>query len=170
MKKIVLGICAFAMLLAGCSKSGDVVMKVGDVEVKNEYIRYFEDVFNGSTGGTVSEEVTEQAKETALMYAEYGALGHAMKLDVKEEYNKLISEITGSMGSVKEIRERLGISNELFEFVMYGDAYRNILIEQCKNENNITDETIDTYFKENFWRAKHLLISTQDKTEESKEQ
>ncbi len=166
MKKFVLGICALAMVLTGCSKSGDVMMKVGDVEVKNEYIRYFEDVFNGETGGTVSDEITERAKETAMMYAEFGALGHAMKLDVKEEYDKLIADITGSMGSVKEIRERLGISNELFEFVMYGDAYRNILIEQCKTENNISEEAIDTYFKENYWRAKHLLLTTQDKTEE----
>ncbi len=166
MKKLVLGICAFAMLLTGCSADSDLVMKVGDVEVKNEYVRYFEDAFNGETGGTVSEEVSESARETARMYAEFGALGHAMKLDVDEEYNKLIDDITSSMGSVDEIKKKLEISNELFEFVMYGDAYRNILIEQCKNENNISEETYDTYFRENYWRAKHLLLTTQDKTED----
>ncbi len=166
MKKLVLGILAIAMLLTGCSNSGKVVMKVGDVEVKEEYIRYFEDAFNGQTGGTVSEAVTENAKKTAQMYAEFGALGHAMKLDVEEEYNKLIDDITSSMGSIDEIKKNLEISNELFEFVMYGDAYRNILIEQCKVDSGITDETIDAYFKDNYWRAKHLLLTTDGKTEE----
>ena len=166
MKKLVLGILALAMLLSGCSNGGKVIMKVGDVEVTEEYIRYFEDVFNGETGGTVSEEVTESAKETAQMYAEFGALGHAMKLDVEKEYNKLIDDLTSSMGSVDEIKKRLEISNELFEFVMYGDAYRNILMDQCKDESGITDETIDVYFADNYWRAKHLLLTTQGKTEE----
>lgn len=166
MKKLGLGILALAMLLTGCSNSGKVLMKVGDVEVKEEYIRYFEDVFNGESGGTVSEEVTESAKETARMYAEFGALGHAMKLDVEEEYNKLIDDITSSMGSVDEIKKKLEISNELFEFVMYGDAYRNILIQQCKDESGITEETTYVYFKDNYWRAKHLLLTTEGKTED----
>lgn len=166
MKKLGFGILALAMLLTGCTNSGKVAMKVGDVEVKDEYIRYFEDAFNGGAGGTVSEEVAGSAKKTAQMYAEFGALGHAMKLDVEEEYNKLIAEITASMGSVEEIQKNLKISNELFEFVMYGDAYRNVLVEQCKADSGITEEATDVYFKENYWRAKHLLLTTDGKTEE----
>ncbi len=164
MKRLFLCMIAAVVLLGGCAAKTDVVMKVGDVEVKQEYIDYFQQYFNNQSGGTVSEAVTKAAKNQATLYAKYGALGHVMRLEVKPVYDRMVAELIGEDGNLKEFLEKLGISNGVFEFVMYGDAYRELLLENCKNDKNITTETEQEYFKNNYWRAKHLLLMTQDKT------
>ena len=55
MKRLFLCMIAAVVLLGGCAAKTDVVMKVGDVEVKQEYIDYFQQYFNNQSGGTVSE-------------------------------------------------------------------------------------------------------------------
>ena len=164
MKKFCLLCLSLIFILTGCSKS-NILMKIGDVTVTEEYINYFEKVYNNQPGGIVSDAAKKNAKLQAEKYAQYAAIGHALKLDVSAVYNEMIADLEKNQGSPKEIMERLDISNYLFEFVMYGDAYRAMLVNMCKSENDITEEMENKYFMDNYWRAKHLLITTQGKSE-----
>ncbi|MBP3360275.1 MAG: peptidylprolyl isomerase [Clostridia bacterium] len=169
MKKILCVMMAAAFLLAGCDVKRDVAMRVGDVDVKTEYLEYFEKAYNNQSGGTVSDAVKTQARQTAEMYGQYAAIGHAMQLDVADDYDAYVKEIEDSRGtSAAALRQSLGISDGLFEFINYGDVYRKKLLTVCEEENNITEEKKDEYFKNNFWRAKHLLIQTQGKSSDEK--
>lgn len=166
MKKILICIVAGLMLLTGCSGRNDVAMLVGDVEVKNEYIDYFQRAFNTQSGGTVSSSVNNIAKNQAELYAKYTAIGQIMKLDVEPVYQKLVDEFLGDNGDLNDFLDRLGISKSVFDFVMYGDAYSDLLLKECKNEINVTSESEDEYFINNYWRAKHLLLLTEGKSGE----
>lgn len=169
MKKILCVMMAAAFLLAGCDVKRDVAMRIGDVDVKTEYLEYFEKSFNNQSGGTVSDTVKTRARQAAEMYGQYAAIGHAMKLDIAEDYDAYIKEIEEQSGSdAASLKKKLGISDGLFEFVNYGDVYRSKLLSVCEEENNITEEKKDEYFKNNFWRAKHLLLQTQGKSDEEK--
>lgn len=165
MKKLIVCVMALMLFLTGCSGVKGVAMKVGDVEVRNEYIDYFQRAFNDQAGGTVSDSVNQLAKSQAELYAKYTAIGQCMNLDVEPVYKKLVQEFLGDDGDLNEFLKKLDISKEVFDFVMYGDAYSDLLLDECKNEINVTEETEDDYFKTNFWRAKHLLLLTEGKDE-----
>lgn len=165
MKKLFICAVALMLLLTGCAGYNGVAMKVGDVVVKNEYIDYFQRAFNNQTGGTVSAQVNQLAKSQAELYAKYTAIGQKMNLDVEPEYQKLVKEFLGNDGNLREELERLDISKAVFDFVMYGDAYSDLLLDECKSEMNITVESEDEYFQNNYWRAKHLLLLTEGKDE-----
>ena len=168
MKRFIVCLLAGMMLLASCTAKNDVGMKVGDVEVKNEYIKYIQDTYNTQSGGTVSDSVRQYAKSQAEWYAKYTALGHAMGLDAEPVYKELVKELLGENGDLDEFLTEQGMTKDVFDFIMYGDAYSDLLLEECKKEMNILPEDEDEYFMENFWRAKHLLLLTEGVTESEK--
>lgn len=163
MKKILCIISAAAIVLSGCNIKRDVAMKVGDVDVKTEYVEYFEKSMNTQSSGTVTDAVKSQAAKQAKEFAEYIAIGHAENLDISDKYNTYIDSLKQQLGDdLNSFKKKNNISDDLFDFINYATVYRQQLLENCESENNITDESADEYFKTHFWRAKHLLLLTTD--------
>jgi len=175
MKKLICIISVFAMLLTGCSSSktagditsdsntekmAEVCMTVGDVEIRNEYVEYIASMMMQQTGGTDVEAARQQAITEIEYMSKLMAIGQAMNLDVTADYEKYVSQFGDT-----NIKAQLGISDELFDFLCYTDVYSAKVQTVFAEEQGVNFEE---YFKNNFWRAKHLLLMTQDKTDEEK--
>lgn len=163
MKKLIVGF-VFLILLSACTTSNNVSLKIDDVEIKKEFIEYFENSYNTQSGGTVSESVSQKARSQAELYGNVIAIGKRMNLNPDTEYNKRVETVIKNYGSVEEYLKQADVSKELFDFLMYGTSYQTLLLDEFIKTQGITQEDIDDYFKNNYFRAKHLLLLTQDKS------
>lgn len=163
MKKILCILSACTLLFSGCSIKKDIAMKVGDVDVKTEYVEYFEKSMNNQSSGTVTDEVKAAAAKQAEELAKYIAIGHAENLDITDKYNQYIESLKSQLGDdFDKFKKEHNISDDLFDFINYASVYNQALRENCEKENNINEQSADDYFKSHFWRAKHLLLMTKD--------
>ncbi|MBQ7974228.1 MAG: peptidylprolyl isomerase [Clostridia bacterium] len=156
------------VLFSSCTVSDDIALKIDDVNIKNEFIEYFENSFNTQSGGTVSETVAKQAHTQAELYGKVMAIGRKMKLDAEPEYNSRVEAVIANYGSVDEYLKKADISKELFDFLMYGTSYQTLVLQEFVKTLGISEDVFDAYFKSNYYRAKHLLLLTGDKTSSEK--
>lgn len=156
------------VLFSSCTVSDDIALKFDDVNIKNEFIEYFENSFNTQSGGTVSETVAKQAHTQAELYGKVMAIGRKMKLDAEPEYNSRVEAVIANYGSVDEYLKKADISKELFDFLMYGTSYQTLVLQEFVKTLGISEDVFDAYFKSNYYRAKHLLLLTGDKTSSEK--
>lgn len=163
MKKLFL-IFISVIMFSACSTSGDVVMKIDNVEIKKEFIEYFEKSYNTQSGGTVSESVAYKARTQVELYGNVIAIGKKMGLNADEEYNSRIEAVKDNYGSIEEYLKQADISEELFDFLMYGTSYQTIVLNEFIKGLGLVDSDIEQYFMDNYFRAKHLLLLTQGKT------
>ena len=163
MKKLFL-VFVSLVLFSACTTSGDVAMKIDNVEIKKEFIEYFENSYNTQSGGTVSETVTRKARAQAELYGNVMAIGKHMKLNPDAEYNKRVESVVENYGSVDEYLKQANVSKELFDFLMYGTSYQTLMIDEFIKSYGITSEALDEYFLNNYFRAKHLLLTTTGKS------
>ncbi len=149
------------------SEAAESIM-VGSVEIKPEYLEYIERVFQSSGAG--ADSAAQQAREQAIILAKYIAVGEAMNLDISSDYDEYVSLVEQQQGGIEEFKKSNNLSDDTFDFICRADVYQQKLLEQFEAGNTITDEQKDEYFKNHFWRAKHLLLLTQDKTDEEKKE
>lgn len=163
MKKLFL-IFISAILFSACSTSGDIAMKIDNVEIKKEFIEYFEKSYNTQSGGTVSEAVSQKARAQVELYGNVIAIGRKMGINAQLEYNNRIEAVKNNYGSVEEYLKQADISKELFDFLMYGTSYQTLILNEFVKDIGISEADIDQYFMSNYYRAKHLLLLTQGKS------
>ena len=170
MKKLMLALLAVTMLISGCSRKDGAAMKVGDVVIRKSFIDYLSKTYSDQAGGTISDEAVKKARTVAEDIATYAAIGHIMRLDIAEEYEAYLKTLEKQYGDLDKLKEERKISHELFEFINYGEVYRSKLLEVCKEENEITKEKKTEYFYAKYWRAKHLLLLTEGKSTQEKQE
>ena len=153
---------AAVMLAGGCSVSnGKVAIKIGDSKVTEGGIKFYAE--------NALREPDIQAAADALKDAYFTKeLADKMNVGIAEEDDKRITSSVASLKSQlggKKAADKLlssyGLDDEDVRTMIGTSVYENAVMDQIDVEDP-TDEETEQYFKDNFLRAKHVLIMTED--------
>lgn len=162
---------------------GEIVLKVGDTAMTDNQFQFFLDQIKTQMKGT--ELSTEESWETAEIEGRKAIeVAKEKAYDIAVEYLSVIEigKKTGLECTEEEIEStKSKINTAYFEKYPDGDAIVEFMCEEqvylgkmqqnFLKENELKDEDIQKYFDENkeeiseeYLRAKHVLILTQDET------
>ena len=169
MKKLLILALTMAALLTACGKKDDKTVsdakepeytvnfeQASSDEAINEVLEYAKTMGTGASEEALKEEISNMA----------GFVRAALKLnlDMDEDYNNTLSMIGGKAAIDDALANNIPKAH--IDLVL---AYQtsNSAIFDYMSENNLLADGKD-YFLENYWRSKHVLISTQDKSDAEK--
>lgn len=160
-------LAAGAMMFSGCAggNSKKVAMKIGDTQVTLGEI-------NVLAGSMASNYGFDKARDTMADQIEstlkYGAVGKAMEIELEEEAQSQVTQMTayyaqqaGGLKAYKKFLAKCGTSIDFLNNLFEASAYQTKVQEKIDEElgdAEPTDEELKQYFKENYYRAKHILI------------
>ncbi len=168
---------AGAMLLGGCGNSaaketamqiGDTKVTMGDISVlASQYVSY------GYEFEMARDMIADQIEDTL----KYGAVGQAMGLELTDEDRESVVQMKasyaqqgGGLSAYKDYLKKAGSSMEFLEALFTASAYQTKVMDQFDEEAaEPTDDELKTYFADNYYRAKHILIeeASEEATEEA---
>ncbi len=168
--KIIAPLAAAALILTGCAGGADTesktIMTVGDVNVTSGMYEFYMNSYMGSFTAEESGEIAlDQCKNNFLTVA----LGHAMNVefdeDTKESMDSYKQRVVdsykdqdgGYKGFLKDNKLTDKDVDMLVSVSYYTDALRSKL-----EPVEYTDAEKEQYFKDNYRRAKHILITVED--------
>ncbi len=180
--KIATVMAALAMLLTSCGGE-KTVMTIGDTKITNNDIAFFTDYYydqniqNGQNieYADVRDEVIELFEDAVLI----DEIADLKDIELDEEsrkayYAELASFRTGFGGkkAYDKALEKTGADEDVIEAFFKSSYLKNMLSDNVELAvAELSDEELKTYFKENYLRAKHVLISVQEgaETDEKKQ-
>ena len=163
----------FAMLTAGvllvgagCGKAGvqkgGTAITVGDVNVTMNDVSLF---LTKGEGFDESKKTWVEQIETTLKYGELGKKMEDVEL-TQEDKDSIVSmrasyaKSKGGRSAYEEFVKKSGSSMEFVDALFTAVAYEQKLSEKIMDEAaEPTDTEYAEYFKNNYYRAKHILIS-----------
>lgn len=157
------------ILLTGCGNSGlaeGTVMRVGDVNVGAGLFKAgYKSIQNASQGEeTDKEEAKKQAIEDCTTRYEIVAVAHAKHIELsdelKEDMENYKKQITDYYANIDGGFEGFLENNDLTE------ADLDLDLSVAYYADMLMDDEMRTYFKEHYRRAKHVLISTENTSDE----
>lgn len=173
MKKLIISIIAFALVLTSCASNTEYAAKVGNKKISPDEIKFYLNSVKSQMAGTElsSDEdwqtkeiegrkaidlAKERAVETAvdnLAYVEVGkALGIKFTSEDKknsETYKNQFVLQTGGSDGYEEFLKSNGIKDKFIEMLCESMIYSNKLTEKVTEEQPVTDEDISKYYEEN---------------------
>lgn len=167
---------AGAVMLSACGGSnnavaievGDTKVTVGDISVlAAQYTSY------GYDFDTAKDMLAEQIEETL----KYGAVGEAMGIELTDEDRDSVIQMKasyassgGGLSAYKDYLKKAGSSMDFLDTLFTASAYQSAVMEQLESEQTEpTDDELKTFFAENYYRAKHILIEKTDDTAATEE-
>lgn len=154
----------FATLsISGCEKTADeVVFSIGDtVMTESEFMGY---VSNYTMYGYPMDAARDTAKAEAVKNLSLNALvtefSAEEEQEMKEQKDKIIEAQGGETG-YKEFLESLNTSDSFVDNLIRSQAAQNKLFPDAESME-FGENEIKSYFDNNYYRAKHILISTMD--------
>lgn len=163
-KKNVILLTLGIALLSGCSlKTGPVVVEVDGDKINQSQIKFYVDNLRAELSGddTVAAAIERAAEDmVALELADKKDI----ELSEKEEEsikNTVISfrRSIGGMTAYNQYLKDTGLEEDFIEDVLEAMLIRDKLKEESSTE--ITDDEKKQYFKDNYYRAKHILLTTE---------
>lgn len=168
MKKLLILALIAVSILTACGKKDD--NRVDDSTLKytvdfeaactdeaiNEVLEYAKTINSGVPEETLKQEITNMAG--------FVRAANNLKLDLDDYYKEALSMVGGDSSIDEALKS--GIPKAHINLVL---AYHtsNSAIFDYMSQNNLLSDGKD-YFLENYWRAKHVLVSTTDKTDAEK--
>lgn len=173
MKKIIIAMLSFVLLLSACSDNDDYVATVGKQRIsENELEFYLKNVKSQMQGTELSSDedwkdheiegrkaieiAKEKALETAINNVSYIEVGKALGIKLDSDDKKLLKDnkeqFKSQFGSDKNYREFLDendITDKFIDMLCEAMIYETKLSEKSAAENPATDEDISVYFNEN---------------------
>lgn len=162
----VLAACAISM--AGCANPNSAVVTVGETKVSGKALDfYITQLMNrGSNFDSYKKQAAEDVENMLLVNAVSKAQGLTLSDEEQDRLNSSIIRIRQQMGGKKEFDKTIkkyGVSEDFVKELLASSAYENKIIESL-GDITPTDDEIKQYFTDNYLRAKHVLITTQDMT------
>ena len=172
MKKIIIAILSFVMLLSGCSETDDYVATVGKQKISESELEfYLENVKSQMQGTELSSDedwkeheiegqkaieiAKEKALETAVNNVSYIEVGKALGIELTSEDKKMIkdnkAQFKDQFGDDKNYREFLDendITDDFIDMLCEAMLYEMKLSEKVTSEQPVTDDEISAYFNE----------------------
>ena len=176
--KIAAAVMASALLLTGCgadkaaekvSPVGKVVMNVGSEEVTGGIFTLFFNSYNGQVNDPA------RAKDMALEEAEMGfrriavakAMGIELDEDAKTNMENDKNQVKASYGdNYESFLEENGLTEEDVDAII-GMGYYTSALKEKAAVGELTDDEKRDYFRNHYLRAKHVLISIDDDTDDA---
>lgn len=176
MKKIGLAavITTAALLLSSCG-SAEVALQVGDKTVTTADLSIF---LSSAAGSGQFEESKDQFVEQVEDMLKYEALAPALGVELSDEDMQQVVQMkasyaqqAGGLKAYKEYLESIGTSIDALENILTASVYQSEVYSKLSEDiEEPTDDEIKTYFKDNYYRAKHILISTEGDISEDEAQ
>lgn len=160
-------IAACTMLMGGCgAKSSTTVMTIGDEKITDNEVVFFVNEFlnSGSSFDSVKEQAVEMIESAVL--TEEVALAWGLELTDEEEENvkasiRSIRQQFGGKSAFDASLKEYGVDEEFVATLLKESLYAN-KINSAIAVDGATDEEMQEYFKNNYLRAKHVLITTKN--------
>ena len=162
-KGIIITAVAGALLLSSCSSGGGkVAVKVGDNNITEGDIKFIGEQITGSQD---PQEAADFLKNDYLVIE----VAKAMDINLDDDEEDAIfdqaanmkSQYFGGYKAAKDVFKEYGASDDILQTIISASAYAQKLIDQL-DTTEATDDEKKQYFKDNYLRAKHVLISTVD--------
>ncbi|MGN0149619.1 MAG: peptidylprolyl isomerase [Clostridia bacterium] len=160
-KKLLIAAITGALLISGCSAGSKTAIKVGDVNVTDQAIKFTTEHLIGTSDTSIAVE----ALQTSYLTKE---IADKMEISLDESEEKAIQKQVssfkaneGGKSAGDKLLKKYGLDDDILETILASSIYSQKIFEQITIED-ATDEELREYFKNDYLRAKHVLISTQD--------
>lgn len=160
-KKLLIAAITGALLISGCSTGSKTAIKVGDVNITDQAIKFTTEHLIGTSDTSIAVE----ALQTSYLTKE---IADKMEISLDESEEKAIQKQVssfkaneGGKSAGDKLLKKYGLDDDILETILASSIYSQKIFEQITIED-ATDEELREYFKNDYLRAKHVLISTQD--------
>jgi len=146
---------------------GKKISQVGETVIRDSDYNFFFNQYLEQIGD--EKKAIEITNEQVRMIYSSIDIGKSLKLDASMK-DELINQIKTSYGSDEEYNKflkEMGIDEEFISKFAEATAYSQA-INKYVSENVKSDEDPEKYFKDNYLRAKHVLIMTEGVEEDKK--
>lgn len=152
-----------AALMTGCG-GGKTAMKMGDIKITQSDIKFLTEIYSGGADFDMAKDYVVTMFEDSLKnYFAATKKGVELTEDDKKMVRQSLASMKSQMGGTKAFEKELkkaGASEEALELVMGAGAYQSKLAEELAIPTP-SDEEAEKFFKENYYRAKHVLLLTE---------
>lgn len=163
--KLLIAALSGALLLSGCSAGGGkTAVKVGGSVITDNAVKFTAEQIMGSP--SVSGAVNTLKKSYLIK-----EIAEKMDISLDDEEEKSIKRQIGSFKADQggktegdKLLKKYGVSDELLETIIAESYYSDKISEQLDLGGDPSDEELREHFKNDYLRAKHVLISTVNTT------
>lgn len=153
-----------AILLSSCG-SAKVALQVGDKKVTTADLSIF---LASSAGSGQFDTAKEQFVEEVESMLKYEALAPVLGVELTDEDKQQVSQMkasyaqqAGGLSAYKKYLSSIGTSMDFLDDILTASMYQSGVYEKLQEDvTEPTDDEIKAYFTDNYYRAKHILIST----------
>ena len=160
-----------AALLTACGKNTTVAV-VGEYKVPQVEVEYYYN--NVKVYYNDEEKSKEAAYNQAMLTYKFISVGEKMGMSVTDEdLAQKKQEVINNYGSQRMYDAQLhkaNFSEKNMETILRAVLYREQIVEYIDQNEPMTDEDYLQFFEKKYRRAKHVLISTQNLSDEEKAQ
>lgn len=172
MKKLLVLMLVVTSLLTACEKKEKEEKPESSPNTTSNYTVNFETVCNTENLDKISAyikttqpDVSEDTLKSDLTtMSNYIKASNNLKLDLKDDYKKILNLMGGD--AAIENAKKQNVDTSYIDFVLAYQTCESAIINHMK-ENGLWLDA-NKYFMDNYWRAKHVLIATDGKTDEEK--
>ncbi len=160
---LIVSAIAGALLLSSCSSGGgQTAIKIGDTNITEGTVKFVSEQLIGSDD---LQDAVDLLKNDYLVIEVAKAMG--IELDEDEEdaaFDQAASmkaQYFGGYKAAKNVSKEYGADENVLNSIVTASSYAQKLLDQLDTAE-ATDDEKKQYFKDNYLRAKHVLISTVD--------
>ena len=153
-----------ALLISGCSSnSGSVAMQIGDKKITEGAVKFVAEY--GMNTPNV-EDAADLIEQNYLVNEIAEKMGVTLSDEEQKNIRSAVASFKSQMGGKKagdKILKDYGIDDSVLETVLSTSTYAQKISDKIEIEE-ATDDEMKQYFEDEYLRAKHILVSTQDQT------
>lgn len=162
--KTIAAAAACAMLMGGCAATNKVAMTIGDEKITDKQVAFFvTELLNAGDSFDSAKEQGAEMIKSAILNQE---VAEAWGLNLTEEEEKTVKssligirQQMGGKSAFDETLNKYGIKEDFVASLLKESLYA-AKINSAITIDTATDEEQQTFFKDNYLRAKHVLITT----------
>lgn len=155
-------VTAASLLLCGCSSgNGKLAMQIGDEEITVGAVKFLAEYGLNSTNVSQAVEVIEQ---NYMIDEIADKLDIELSDDEKKQIRSAVASFKADMGGrtkAEKLLKQYGLEDDILENIFSASAYAEKVLDTLTVEE-VTDDEIKQYVKDNYLHAKHVLVSTKD--------
>lgn len=163
-KKLLITLTAGALLLSGCASGGKTAVKVGDSSITDNAVKFVgEQMMNGAAVANAVDAL----KQSYLVAEVAEKMGITLDDEETSAVKQQIASFKANQGGKTEgdkLLKSYSVDDDLLNVLAASGYYSEKIFEQLEMNTEPSDDELKQYFKDDFLRAKHVLIPTTDMT------
>lgn len=159
--------CSLLLSACGGNDKGPVVMTIGNQEITQNEFEFFLNTYKENLDlGEAKKMSQEYCEKNHIVLAVADAMGVELDEETQadfEDYKAQMVDYYDSQVGYDEFLKENNVDDEYISKLISVSYYAQALQEKME-EKEYTEEEMQEYFKNNYRRAKHVLIATTDAT------